>query len=88
MAFSYEVTDKTIFGNKRVMLGYYINSTAGDTGGAIDTGLDQVQYVTFTPATVTTTPPRLSSTTLPTTSGSITLATGAGDDGYFMAIGL
>ena len=43
MSFAYAVSSGTIAGNKRLVFGTFTNS-AGDTGGAITTGLDSVDW--------------------------------------------
>ena len=43
MAFTSAVTQRTVFGNKRVNYGTF-SQISGDTGGVIDTGLSAVDF--------------------------------------------
>lgn len=79
MAFSSAITDRTVMGNKRVNFGTMLQAN-GDTGGAIVTGLQMVDFFQCTfakniavsggTATVTTTDP------------------GGAQAGFWMAVGV
>ena len=72
-------TERAVFGNKRVNFGTF-SQASGDTGGAIVTGLDTVEYFNLTAEVVTTSD----------SSGTVTVTTqnpGAAQAGYWIAIG-
>ncbi len=48
MAFTATITERTVWGNKRVHMGTYV-STASDTGGDITTGLRRVERLFLQP---------------------------------------
>jgi len=80
MAFSY--TKKyDVFGNKKHVFGTYA-STAGDTGGAITTGLTIVD--TFSVSVATSTP----STVSVISGGTVTITTTANQTGTWQATGV
>jgi hypothetical protein len=71
----------TVFGNKKVAIGTYVND-GGSTGGAIITGLMKIDYwnadsATGTPSVVGT-----------VSGGTLTLTTTANQTGTWMAVGL
>lgn len=82
MAFTYTVDASRfgVFGNKRRTAGTYA-STAGDTGGAIATGLSRVESFNNTSATGTP------STVATISSGDVTITTTANQTGVWEAIG-
>lgn len=78
MAFARTVEAETVFGNKRVVFGQFTQAS-GDTGGAIATGLSDLAYFEAS-----------YSTNNVDASGTVTITTanpGAGQTGYWMAIG-
>ena len=79
MAFSITTDKKTIMGDQRVHMGT-ITQGNGDTGGAIDTGLSQVNGFQST----------IHCTTLSESDGTVTITTadpGGAQAGYWQAIG-
>ena len=84
MAFAYVVSGGTILGNKRFKWGTFTNGTA-DSGGAIVTGLSNVDIMTFAVSSgISEFCPRITANS----AGSVTIATSNGTDGYWMAFGL
>lgn len=78
MAFSYSVSGESVFGNKRVKYGTYTQGN-GDTGGAIVTGLSEVDNFDATAAL-----------TVSNSSGTVTITTAdptATVTGYWKAFG-
>jgi len=78
MSFARTVSSKTVWGNKRVVLGEFTQAS-GDTGGAIDTTLSTVEYFEASYAT-----------NAADSSGTVTITTadpGAAQTGWWMAIG-
>lgn len=78
MAFSSTITQQTVMGNMFVNMGTYTQGN-GDTGGDIDTGLDQVLNFNAT-----------GSTNDVNSAGTVTITTadpGGDQTGYWMAIG-
>ena len=87
MAFTSAVTQKTVFGNKRVHIGTYTNGS-GDTGGDIETGLNKVEACVLIPtgSSVQTNAP-VANETFPLESGDVTIVTDDNADGAWVAIG-
>jgi hypothetical protein len=80
MAFKY--TRKfNVFGSKKLVCGDY-TSDSGSTGGAIVTGLQKIDAVTFSVATSTP------STVAIISGGTVTITTTANQTGTWQAIGL
>ena len=88
MAFASAVTDKTVFGNKRVHFGTY-TASGGGTGGDIATGLQQVHSImlTATGSSIVADAPTVNET-LPLVGGDVTVICTANTTGVWMAIGL
>lgn len=90
MTFSSSVTDQTVFGDKRIVIGTFTNG-ATDTGGVFTHGLNKLDHVSFVvsgTATVSATAPTVqedlqSGLAQPTA----TLITSQGLSGTFLAIG-
>jgi hypothetical protein len=87
MAFTILYKEKTVFGNKRIVTGFYGN-TAGSTGGTINTELDRVENLFLTPATSTPAQAHVWNISGPSTNGDVVIVTPANEYGNFMAIGL
>lgn len=87
MAFASAVTDRSVFGNKRVNFGTYTNGS-GDTGGDINTGLKTCEFISLQPnaAAVIATAPVVNET-LPVAGSAVTVVTADDEDGYWMAVG-
>jgi hypothetical protein len=87
MSFTY-TSNTTVFGNKRIVYGVY-TSTAGDTGGDIDTGLKLVEFVSLQPkgSAILANEPVVNET-LPLASSSVTIVTTANEVGSYLAIGM
>ena len=86
MAFSYTVNGNPIsMGNKVAVFGTYTNG-GGDTGGAIYTRFQKVEFVILTPSAAVSADQAACATTLPA-SDPITIACTDGSDGQWMAIG-
>jgi hypothetical protein len=83
MPFASARTDRTVFGNKRIVFGTY-TSTSGSTGGVIASGLGQVTHVNLTSTTTSNT---VRPTWTATSGGSVTIVTGANDVGVYEIIG-
>lgn len=87
MAFSYSITNKTVFGDKRIVIGTYANA-GGTTGGDIVTPLSQVMHIELQPVKSAVTSAHVVNETMPlAASGTVTIVTGADEGGTFMAIG-
>jgi len=88
MAFHSEITEQSVFGNKRIVWGRYL-SDSGDTGGEINTGLSSVSSIWFTPigSSVEVSAPTISNVTVPY-SPDITIITVANGGGLWFAVGL
>jgi len=88
LAFTATTSSITVFGNKRIVIGSYTN-TAGSSGGDIVTGLLSVDFVSLTPnvAAVLPTTSVGVDETLPLSGGTVTVATGTDENGYFMLVG-
>ena len=80
MAFTYTVNAGTFSIGKNVKIGTY-TSTAGDTGGAIKTGLRKI--LSFESSCATATP----STVVTLSGGTATITTTANQTGTWMAVG-
>ena len=79
MAWAASTTERTIMGNKKVIIGTF-SQASGDTGGTVATGLRVVDYFTCGVET-----------NLSESSGTVTVTTanpGAAQAGYWIAIGL
>jgi len=87
MAFSYSITDTTVFGNKKIVYGTFTNA-ASSTGGDIVTGLtncDALFLQSKGTAVIANAP--VVNETFPVAGGSITIVTTANESGTFMAYG-
>lgn len=86
MAFSH-TTEKTVFGNKRIVTGVYTN-TGGSTGGDIATGLSQVDAVFLQPkgSAILANQPVVNEA-FPLNGGAVTVVTTADEIGTFIAVG-
>lgn len=75
-------------GNKRIIFGTFTNA-AGDTGGDVVTGLSRVDFfqLQHTGAVAAPTSVNTANETFPLESGTVTIVTGDGEDGIWMAIG-
>lgn len=86
MAFTQSIIAKTVFGNKRIVLGTY--DCTAVTGGDISTGLKSVDMCILTPtgAAVDTNEASVNET-MPLNGGDVTIVTDSGATGQFLAIG-
>lgn len=86
MAFTH-TSEKTVFGNKRIVTGVYTN-TSGSTGGNIVTGLSQVDAVFLQPkgSSILANQPVVNEA-LPLNGGDVTIVTTADEIGSFIAVG-
>lgn len=89
MSFSYAIQHRSVFGNKRVVIGSFTND-GGNTGGAILTGLvGKVDYFSITEKGAAVVANRsVINETLPKAGGSITVVCDANVNAYWMAIGV
>lgn len=90
MAFSYTVTERMVFSNKRYLYGTYTNA-GGDTGGEIVTGLGQVDYFQLQPkgSAILVTAPVVDETfPLINSTGTVTVVNADGEDGQWFAFGI
>lgn len=87
MAFASAITDKTVFGNKRVHYGTYTNGGA-DTGGNIDTGLEVCEGLILAPtgSAVGANASKVNET-FPVAGSAVTIVTDADEDGQWFAWG-
>lgn len=87
MAFTTTITNQTVFGNKRVVMGTFV-SDGGSTGGDIATGLQKVDNIILqhTGAAVVASAPVVNET-LPLSGGNVTIVTVANTSGTFIAYG-
>lgn len=87
MAFTYEITGQTYFGNKKIVFGNYV-STATTTGGDIKTGLSncEAMFLQGKGTAVDAASPVVNET-LPVAGGVVTIVTTAAKSGSFMAVG-
>ena len=88
-AFSSTVSENTVFGNKRIVIGTYSSADGlGTTGGDIETGLNRVDILVLQPhgSSVATNAP-VTNETFPLESGDVTIVTDASQTGYFWAVG-
>ena len=82
MAFAYTISDRTIYGNHRIVTGTFTNGET-DSGGNIVTGLDYVFGFSCIPTgQVGATMPKYS-----VSGGTITLVTDNGVDGNWIVFG-
>lgn len=88
MAFTATTSSITVFGNKRIVIGSYTN-TSGSSGGDVETGLLSVDFVSLTPnaAAIAPTTSVAVNETLPLSGGTVTVVTGVDESGYFMVVG-
>lgn len=88
MAFTATVQEKTVFGNKRIHKGTFVND-GGSTGGDITTGLQNCDALILIPvgSSVHTNAPVVNETT-PVAGGVMTIVTDANVSGDFIAIGV
>jgi hypothetical protein len=88
MAFVSTIIGRTVFGNKRVVVGTYTNGAA-DTGGDIDTGLRSCEALLLQPtgAAVVASAPSVNET-LPVCGNAVTIVNTADEDGIWIAIGV
>ena len=87
MAFTYEVTERTQMGNKRVHYGTF-TSAGGSTGGDIKTGLHSCEFIVLQQkgsAVVADAP--VVNEDLPLNGGAVTIVTTANAVGYWRAEG-
>lgn len=91
MAFQFEILDKTVFGNKRVVFGWYEND-GGSTGGEIATELDRLLYISLTPINGSAATAIIDATAYSSPEDivdpNVTILTTANSAGLFMAVGL
>lgn len=87
MAFTFNITDTTYWGNKKVIIGTFAN-TAGSTGGDILTGLTNCEGIQLqhTGAAVVASAP-VANETFPVAAGAVTIVTVADTAGQFIAWG-
>lgn len=87
MAFTDAITGRDNWGNEAVTFGTYV-STAGDTGGDIDTGLHRCTFIKLQPkgSSAATDHPVVNET-LPVAGSAVTIVTVANEAGYWMAFG-
>ena len=85
MAFTTTTSSNTVFGNKRIVFGTFA-SDSGTLGGDVVTGLSAVDFFTTAIGSVPTVPVQVNEV-FPLTSGTVTIATGPNDTGFWMAIG-
>ena len=88
MAFTATVTSKTVFGNKRIHSGTFVND-GGSTGGDITTGLGTLEQLILqhVASGVVASAPVVNET-LPLAGGVATIVTVADTSGTFTAIGV
>jgi hypothetical protein len=88
MAFISAITEKTVFGNKRIHKGTFEN-TGGSTGGDIETGLQRVDFIHLqhSGASAVASAPAVNET-LPLVGGAVTIVTTGDADGYWSAEGV
>jgi hypothetical protein len=92
MAFTATVIERTVFGDKRVVLGKYVN-TGGSTGGDITTGLNAIQTLIIQPYGSAVVSQPVINETVPTAdvpmtdAAGLTVVTNANESGTFIAIG-
>lgn len=86
MAYSQSIILKTVFGDKKIVLGTYNCDSV--TTGEIATGLNRIDSLILTPtgATVDTNEAVIDET-FPLASGTATVVTDSGATGQFLAIG-
>lgn len=87
MAFTVHAVRQTVFGDRRVVGGFYEND-AGSTGGVINTGLDRCEIMTLQPIAAAVTAAHVISTATAPYSPDPIIITGANEGGFFMAYGL
>ena len=94
MAFTSTLTETVVMGNKKMAYGTY-TSTAGSTGGEVDTGLSRADvFFTQTTGSVAPITPTAVNETLPlhntsaTSTVSVTIVTVANDVGMWIAYGI
>jgi len=87
MAFTSTVTQRTVFGDAKVVYGTFTN-TSGSTGGDIATGLNTVDFISLahTGSAVVASDP-VANETFPFSGGDVTIVTVADADGLYMAVG-
>ena len=86
MALVQAITDKTVFGNKRIVYGTY--DCNGVTGGDIATGLARVEgFFMQSQGTAVEANSAVVNETLPLNGGDVTIVTDSGDTGFWLAIG-
>ena len=84
MAFAAAVTNKTVFGNKRIHYGTYGSSTGGD----VDTGLRKCEHMQLTnKGSAVDTGWAAVNESMPCDGSEVTIVHDSGATGYWMAIG-
>jgi len=83
MAFTSTIVSRTVFGNKKIVIGTY--DGGGDNGGDIATGLHICEILIPVPSTATGN--TTVAETFPIAGSAVTVASGADIDGAFIAIG-
>jgi len=92
MAFTpalFAVQSQTVFGDRRVVMGTYVN-TGGSTGGDIITGLSVVEFFILQPtgASALALAPVVNETfPMVNSNGAVTIVSNANDTGNWLAIG-
>ena len=87
MAFSYTIDSEVHIGGKRIVSGTY--TSTGVTGGDVKTGLSTVMSFVLSPSggAVTNCPVYNETLPLTNTDGAVTIVTGNGEIGSWIAIG-
>lgn len=88
MAFTSAILEsRTIWGDKVIVYGSFTNG-AGDSGGDIATGLNNVEMcmLTHSGAAAVASAPSINET-FPLAGGDVTIVTTTGADGYWIAVG-
>jgi len=83
MAFAYAVKKDTVFGDMKITIGTYTNG-GSDTGGDIETGLNEVFYFNTDCETSQAATVNL----VAISGGTVTITTVADEDGKWIAIGV
>ena len=88
MAFSSSISERTVFGNKRVHYGTFTATGSGVTSGNIDTGLSSCEHITLTPYGTAPGSQLSVNETLPVDGSAVTIDCAAEEiTGYWIAYG-
>lgn len=87
MGFTSAISNKTVFGNKRVHFGTWTNtSSAGTAGGNVNTGLRSCEMFLGVPGGAAAQEFAVNET-LPVAGSAVTIVTEANATGYWLAVG-